>query len=160
VTPPPPARHPGRAATIAGGVLLGAALVSGGVLIYTYKSYNDLQPQVSAELKALGSNAADSDKGFFSSPTCNPPATVTGNVAKYRADCQQGQNFANATTGLWVATGVLAAGGLTGIIVGQVQAAHARKERATTTGALMRQTLRIAPLFSTAGGGVTAAFEF
>jgi hypothetical protein len=156
-----PVGHPGRAATIAGAVALGGALVAGGVLIYTYKSYSDLQTTARADLMDL--RPTTSDTSFFSNPTCDPPANVVGATPgalnKYKSDCNSGNNFAAASTGLWVATGVLAAGGIAAIIVGQVQASKARKERAGGV-SLLRQSLRVAPLFATTGGGISAAFEF
>jgi hypothetical protein len=169
LTPPPAtttkrAAHPGRAATIAGVALLGAAVVSGGVLIYTYKSYSDLQNTANQDLKGL-QPTVPSDRSFFLNPDCNPPATVTssptspGALGRYKNDCSQGSNLATASTALWIGTGVLAAGGIAAIIVGQVQAAKARKERASGV-SLLRQTLRVAPVFTTSGGGVSAAFEF
>ena len=172
VAPPPIAHkqtsHPGRTATIIGATALGAALVTGGVLIYTWRSYLSLQDTTNADLMQL-KPTVPGDSSFFKSPTCDPPATVTGAagaVAKYKSDCSSGNTFAGASTGLWVATGVLAAGGIAGIVVGQVQAAHARRERAAngdhplTAAGLLRQSLRVAPVFSTSGGGVAAAFEF
>jgi hypothetical protein len=173
ITPPPavtptplanrPTSHPGRAATIAGIAALGGALVAGGVLIYTYKSYSDLQGTASDELKMLKADPPTPESNnFFNSPSCNVPSSVgpADKVAKYKSDCNSGNNFAAASTGLWVATGVLAAGGVAAIIVGQVQASRARKERAVSGVSLMRQSLRFAPVFATTGGGVSAAFEF
>jgi hypothetical protein len=160
-----PTGHPGRAATIAGIAALGGALVTGGVLIYTYKSYTDLQSTANADLKGLTLTGPDTEN-FFHNPTCTPPSYVTsaanmpGALAKYKSDCSSGNNFAAASTGLWVATGVLAAGGIAAIIVGQVQASHARKERAPVGASLLRQTLRIVPVVATTGGGLSAAFEF
>jgi hypothetical protein len=155
------AGHPGRTATILGATALGAALVTGGVLIYTWQSYVKLQDTTQTDLRALVPTT-QADANFIHSPNgCDPPATMAGPVAKYKSDCSSGNNFAGATTGLWVATGVLAAGGVAGIVVGQLQAARARREQRSLTGAgLMRQSLRIAPVFTTSGGGLTAKFEF
>ena len=55
-----------------------------------------------------------------------------------------------------MATGALAAAGVVSFVIGDRQAAKAKEKSAS----VMRQTLRIAPVFSTQGGGLTAAFEF
>ena len=99
------------------------------------------------------------DQGFFMNPSCTVPADLAGSAGatKFHNDCSSGNNYANATTGLWVATGALAAAGVVSFVIGDRQAARA-KER--NSAALLKQTLRVAPVFSTRGGGLTAAFEF
>jgi hypothetical protein len=156
--------HPGRTAKIVAGVLVGGALVTAGVAIYTWRKYtDDLAGKAQMDLEALKpATATTEEQAFFANPSCgNVPGTIqmanpTG-AAKYKSDCDSGNNFANATTGLWVATGALAAAGVVSFVIGDRQAAKAR-ERGTV--GVMRQTLRVAPVFSTRGGGVTAAFEF
>jgi hypothetical protein len=161
-TPPPlPARseHPGRTAKIVAGVLVGAAVVTAAVAIYTWRSYSDLEGRAHDDLQAIKPNPVpQQDASFFMNPSCTLPADVAGvaGAAKFHSDCTSGNKFANATTGLWVATGALAAAGVISFVIGDRQAAKA-KER--NLGA-MRQSLRIAPVFSTRGGGLTAAFEF
>ena len=87
------------------------------------------------------------------------PADLAGSAAatKFKSDCNSGNSFANTTTGLWVATGALAAAGVVSFVIGDRQAAKAKERNSAS---LMRQSLRIAPVFSTRGGGLTAAFEF
>jgi opacity protein-like surface antigen len=151
--------HAGRTAKIVAGVLVGAALVTGAVAIYTWRHYSDLEDQAHADLEALKPNPVPAqDSGFFMNPSCNVPADLANasGAAKFHNDCTSGNNFANATTGLWVATGALAAAGVISFVIGDRQAAKAKERNI----GVMRQTLRVAPVFSTRGGGLTAAFEF
>jgi hypothetical protein len=87
------------------------------------------------------------------------PADIAGTpeAVKFHQTCASGTTFANATTGLLVATGALAAAGVISFVIGDRQAAKAKEHNRAS---LMRQTLRVAPVFSTQGGGLTAAFEF
>jgi len=151
--------HAGRTAKIVAGVLVGAAVVTAGVAIYTWRTYSDLQQTAHNDLEAIKPNPVPSqDAPFFMNPTCNVPADLQGaaGAAKFKSDCSSGNNYANATTGLWVATGALAAAGVISFVIGDRQAAKAKEHNAS----VMRQTLRVAPVFSTRGGGLTAAFEF
>ena len=150
--------HPGRAAEIVAGVLVGAAVVTAAVAIW--RTYGDLESSAHADLEGLKPMPVpQQDQAFFMNPSCNVPADLQGTpgATKFHNDCTSGNNYANATTGLWVATGALAAAGVVSFVIGNRQAAKA-KERNTAT--LMRQSLRVAPVFSTRGGGLTAAFEF
>jgi hypothetical protein len=152
-------QHAGRTAKIIAGVLVGAAVVTAGVAIYTWRTYSDLQSTAHNDLEAIKPSPVPSqDAPFFMNPTCNVPADLQGaaGAAKFKSDCSSGNNYANATTGLWVATGALAAAGVVSFVIGDRQAAKAKEHNAS----VMRQTLRVAPVFSTRGGGLTAAFEF
>jgi hypothetical protein len=152
--------HPGRTAKIVAGVLVGAAVVTAAVAIYTWRSYSNLQGTAHNDLEGLKPNPVPAqDQSFFMNPSCNVPADLAGSAAatKFHNDCNSGNHFANATTGLWVATGALAAAGVVSFVIGDRQAAKAKERNSAS---LMRQTLRIAPVFSTRGGGLTAAFEF
>jgi hypothetical protein len=152
-------QHPGRTAKIIAGVLVGAAVVTAGVAIYTWRTYSDLQTTAHNDLDTFKPSPVPSqDAPFFMNPTCNVPADLQGasGAAKFKSDCNSGNNYANATTGLWVATGALAAAGVVSFVIGDRQAAKAKEHNAS----VMRQTLRVAPVFSTRGGGLTAAFEF
>jgi hypothetical protein len=156
-------QHPGRTAMIIGGVLVGAAVVTGGVLIYTWRKYDDeLAGKTSMDLAALGPAMTAEEMTFINSPSCTVPSTIQNRKpmesATYKSDCDSGNTFANATTGLWVATGALALGGVVSFIVGERQMAKAKERNRGVS--LLRQTLRVAPVFSTRGGGITAAFEF
>jgi hypothetical protein len=162
-TPPPPplrAEHPGRTAKIVAGVLVGAAVVTAAVAIYTWRTYTDLETTSHNDLDGLKSvgSVSQQDLSFFNNPTCNVPADLQGSAAatKFHNDCTSGNNYANATTGLWVATGALAAAGVVSFVIGDRQAAKAKEKNVS----VLRQTLRVAPVFSTRGGGLTAAFEF
>jgi hypothetical protein len=160
-TPPPPLRneHAGRTAKIVAGVLVGAAVVTAAVAIYTWRSYTDLEDKAHNDLEALKPMPVPAqDQPFFMNPSCSVPSDLAGTAAatKFHNDCSSGNNFANATTGLWVATGALAAAGVVSFVIGDRQAAKAKERNV----GVLRQSLRIAPVFSTRGGGLTAAFEF
>src|SRR5581483_5293704 len=96
---------------------------------------------------------------FFKNPNCSPPASLgTGSlVQSYKSHCSSGETYANATTALWVVTGTLAAAGVVSFIIGDRQARKAH-ERAPSTAQIIKQTLTLAPVFSTGSGGVQAAF--
>jgi hypothetical protein len=160
--PPAPSRgHPGRSAKIAAAALVGGALVTAAVAIYTWRTYVDYEGRANQDAAKGGLTASDGAGQQFlggKQLSCNVPASVGGpNLAKFKSDCSSGTNFANATTGLWIATGALAASGVVSFLVGDRQAAHAKERH---TAAVIRQTLRVSPVFSTQGGGVSAAFEF
>ncbi len=156
------AEHPGRTAKIVAGVLVGAAVVTAAVAIYTWRSYSDLETTSHNDLDAmkgsLTSAPSAQDQAFFNSPSCSVPTDLQNvpGATKFHNDCSSGNNFANATTGLWVATGALAAAGVVSFVIGDRQAAKAKEKNVS----VLRQTLRVAPVFSTRGGGLTAAFEF
>ncbi|MGZ3442613.1 MAG: hypothetical protein ACXVDD_23995, partial [Polyangia bacterium] len=150
--------HAGRTAKIVAGVLVGAAVVTAAVAIYTWRSYSDLEGKAHDDLIGLKPSATPADDAFFMNPSCTVPPDLAGaaGAAKFHSDCSSGNNFANATTGLWVATGALAAAGVVAFVIGDRQAAKAKEHNL----GVMRQSLRLAPVFSTRGGGLTAAFEF
>jgi hypothetical protein len=123
----------------------------------------DLEDQAHDQLKLMVSSQ-DNDPWLTKSPTCQVPSNITKSptasgdpITTYKTACNSGSTYANATTALWSVTGALAAAGVVSFIVGDRQAAHAKEHR---TAAIMRQTLRVAPIFTTQGGGVTAAFDF
>jgi hypothetical protein len=154
----PPAGHPGRTAK---GVAIGAfaaAVVAGAVAIYTWRTYRDLEDTAHNDLTSLSKNATAANKDFFDHPTCDPPSSL-GGAQSYKDHCSSGQKYADATTALWVTAGVLATAGVVAIIVGDRQAAKARRET-KTAGRLLQQSLRIAPVLSTKSGGLSASFEF
>lgn len=180
--PPPPApeplvkaapvaplgrEHPGRTAQILGGALFGAGVIAGVAAIVTWSRYDsrfDGSYEQTARKDLLGFPGpfSDQESTFLHSPSsCTVPSSMAMRdqalAAKYHNDCTSGHTLAATTTGLWIAAGALAAGGVISFIVGERQAAKA-KER--TTLGVMRQTLRVAPVFSSQSGGVTAAFEF
>jgi PEGA domain len=163
--PPPkpeeqPAGHPGRAARGLAIGAFGAAVISGAVAIYTWRTYRNLEDTAHGDLQNLTPMANAGNKSFFDNPNCSPPTSLSGpSVQTYKNHCSSGQTYANATTALWVTAGVLAAAGVVGVVVGDRQAAHAR-EKKPTAARLMQQSLRIAPVFSTQAGGVSASFEF
>ena len=160
VTPAP--RHPGRAAKIVGITAGVAAVVMGAVAIYTWRTYSGLEDTAHTNLEALrtsaGSNPTATQREFFRSPTCSVPSGFSGPALdQYQQSCNSGQTNATATTALWVVAGVLAAGGVVGIVVGDHQDRKAAAERRK---GVVQQSLQIVPVFGKEGGGVQAAFEF
>ncbi len=157
---PPPNGHPGR---IARGLAIGAfaaAVVSGAVAIYTWRTYRDLEDTAHNDLKNLTPMANSGNQGFFNNPNCNPPTSLSGSATQtYKNHCSSGQSYADATTALWVTAGVLAAAGIVGVVIGDRQASKARRETQSAA-RLMQQSLRLAPVFSTQAGGLSASFEF
>jgi hypothetical protein len=161
-----PVEHPGRTAKIVAGVLVGAAVVTAVVAIVSYTIYHPLEQKAHDELTPLqpmmGQTQTAEEMAFFNSPGCTVPMSAAMRnqsvATQYHNDCTSGTNWANTATGLWVATGALAAGGVIAFVIGERQSAKA-KEKQQTLG-IIRQTLRVAPVFSTRGGGLTAAFEF
>ena len=170
--PQPVVGHPGRAAKfVALGALIGA-VVAGSVAIYTWRSYDGLQSTTHSDLNDLvPPNQRCPTMGAPMTPeqqfACNPGPTVPASLAgsstaqKYQNDYSSGQTYANATTALWVVTGALAGTAIITYIVGDRQAKNAEKEkRQSTTAKLLQQSLKVAPVFSSKSGGLTASFEF
>jgi hypothetical protein len=151
--------HPGR---VAKGVAIGAfaaAVITGAVAIYTWRTYSDLEGTAHNDLAALSTQpAAAQNQSFFGNPTCNPPSGLT-NTQTYKDHCNSGQTYANATTALWVTAGALAAAGVVSVIIGDHQS-KAKRETPKTAGRLIQQSLKLAPVFSTRSGGLSASFEF
>jgi hypothetical protein len=165
--PPTTTEHPGRTAKILGGALFGAGVLAGVVAIVTWSRYDrrfdgSYEQKVNQDLQGFGGLANDMEAAFLKNPSgCSIPSTLAAKnpalASKYHSDCTSGNTFADATTGMWITAGALAAGGIISFVIGDRQAAKA-KERKTL--GIMRQSLRVAPVFSSQGGGVTAAFEF
>jgi hypothetical protein len=158
----PASSHAGRPAKfIALGAVVGA-VVAGGVAIYTWRTYSGLEDTAHADLlkvKAGLPTVTDEQAKFFAKPNCNPSGLSGAAVDQYKKDCSSGETYAAATTALWVVAGALAGAGVISYVIGDRQAAHAA-ERPRTTAHIIRQSLRVAPILSTQGGGLTAAFEF
>jgi TolB-like protein len=160
---PAPTDHSGRTAQIIGITSLAAAVVTGSVAIYTWRVYSGLQDTTHQELRALAPGAPTAEQAhFFEKPSCTPPSSLSGSaVNKYKSDCSSGHTYAAATTGLWVASGALALGGVVSLIVGARQAAKAKEQHnPQRSPQIIRESLRLAPVFSTQSGGVVASFDF
>jgi hypothetical protein len=158
---------PGRTAKILAITAWAGAVVAGAVAIYTWRTYAGLEDTAHKSLEnvraGLGRAPNADEERFFQKPTCEVPMTVPGSpaVEQYKNDCSSGNTFANATTALWVVAGTLAAAGVVGYVVGDRQAAKAAEKPGTKTAAsVLKQSLQIAPVFSSQGGGLQAAFEF
>src|SRR5439155_12235571 len=99
--------HPGRTAKIVAGVLVGGALVTAAVAIYTWRKYSDdLENKAHADLEAIKPSAATpEEQAFFANPSCgNVPGSIQASnptgAARYKNDCVSGNTYANTTTGL------------------------------------------------------------
>jgi hypothetical protein len=123
--------HPGRTAKIVAGGLLGGALVTGSVLIYSFVHYRSLEDDLS--------------KMNINCTTTTSPK------------CDEGNNWAHTATGMWIATGALLGGSIVSFAIGSYQAKKAHDNNKL---GFLQKSLRVEPVFSTRGGGLTAAFEF
>lgn len=160
----PPA---GRTAKILGSALFGAGVLAGVVAIVTWSRYDShfagsYEQQIQKELTGFAPLASGSETEFLRHPNgCTVPSTLASKnpslAEQYHHDCSTGSSFAAATTALWVTAGALAAGGVISFVLGTRQAARAKEH---TPFGVLRQTLRVAPVLSSQGGGLTAAFEF
>ena len=124
--------HPGRTAKIVAGVLVGAAVVPAAVAIYTWRTYSDLESSAHADLEGLKPMPVpQQDQAVLHEPVVQRAGGSAGTpgATKYNNDCSSGNNYANATTGLWVATGALAAAGVVSFVIGDRQAAKAKERR-------------------------------
>ena len=153
-------RHPGRPAKYAALGLIAGAVVAGAVAIYTWRSYVSLEESGKARLAEARppSGTAEQQRFFAETPCTAPPGIAPSDSTRaYLANCESGNKYANATTGLWVTAGVLATAGVVSFIVGQ--RLDAKAEKAAREHGL-RQSLRLVPALSTKGGGLQASFEF
>jgi tetratricopeptide (TPR) repeat protein len=124
------ARHAGRAAKalgIAGWVASAAAMALG---IYTWRETASLEDAAHADLVQLHPStglvaSSPEETAFFQSPTCSPPSSLMGTDA-YRRDCNRGQQYSAATTGLFVSSLALGVAGTVSYILGARQARRAR----------------------------------
>jgi hypothetical protein len=158
---PPPA-HPGRPAKIIAVVAAAAAVVAGAVAIYTWRTYVGLQDDAHRDLTGIAAQVPTTPElsAFYKSPSCSPPQGLNNapGVERYRTDCHNGESYATATTALWIVAGALATAGVVSFVVGDRMDAKAKE--AHSAGRLIRQTLRLTPVFGTQGGGLTGSFEF
>jgi hypothetical protein len=155
---------PGRAAKILAISAWAGAAVATAVAIYTWRAYSDLEDTAHRSLEnvrgTLTRPPTMEEEQFFQKPTCQVPAGLNGpSVEQYKTDCSSGSTFANATTALWVVAGTLAGVGVISYVIGDRQATKAA-ERPKTAARVLQQSLQIAPVFSSQGGGLQAAFEF
>lgn len=164
LTPRPGSRpqgHPGRPAKIAALALLGGAVASGAVAIYTWRTYVDYQDKAFRLLDANKDQLTTAEaRDFAAMPGkygCTPPPSVPS-AAQFKEYCTSGTTWANATTALWVVAGALATVSVISYVVGDRQAARAAEKQQRRVGLV--QKLRFEPVISTHGGGLHAAFEF
>jgi hypothetical protein len=156
----PRSAHPGRPAKFAAIGLVAGAVVAGAVAIYTWRSYIKLQDEAHADLQSIAATpGSNPDPTFFGSPRCDNVPIAPGPMRdSYTSHCESGNRYANATTGLWVSAGALAAAGIISFIVGERMDANAEKRMKNIKG--IKESLRLVPALSTTGGGLQASFEF
>jgi len=150
VAPLPPLRgHPGRPAKIVALAALIGAAASGAALIYTYTQYRSAQDTINEKTRLGGPVPLSMDEA----KRCESgPDDVQG------LPCERGRTMSLATKALGGVTIGLAAVSAISFGIGEYQSQKAKKERGTF--GVMRQTLRVAPVFSSTGGGLSARFEF
>jgi hypothetical protein len=159
----PPKSHPGRAAKIAALGMLVGGVVAGAVAIYTWRSYADLEGAAQRDLEPLAMArppVTEAEKEFFRKPGCDVPAAYAGSAGEFVDHCKQGETFAATTTALWVVAGALAGTSVILYVVGDRQAAKAAQEQPKSTARTIQKSLKLAPVFSTQSGGLSASFEF
>ncbi|MSP58928.1 MAG: PEGA domain-containing protein [Myxococcales bacterium] len=169
--------HPGRTPKIFAGAALVVAVVGAGIAIYSWRHYADLETTTNSTLSTLHDGIRGSPNGadleyFFGKDAagraarsdCKLPSGLAASDTsrRYVDQCNEGVSYANATTGLWVGAGVLAAVAAVSFGVGQVQS---QKVPPQNEGGAKPQATRprlrlVSPVVSAEGGGVTAAFEF
>ncbi|HEX2568927.1 MAG TPA: PEGA domain-containing protein [Polyangia bacterium] len=160
-----------KSLTTAGAVLLGVggALGVAAIVIWRTQIVPDIRTARTALITIRNSDPDYSPSGrpdFFQNPdgfSCtldpsptNPNAlTAAGN---YQKACTNGRRYSNINIGLWVGTGVLAAAGITSLVIGSFRHPEATKQRAD--GGFTPRLRALAPSVGPKGGGVSATFEF
>jgi tetratricopeptide (TPR) repeat protein len=125
----PAASHAGRVAKAIGIAGWATSIVALGVGIYTWREYTFLEAKSHAELETLRAPGAFGgsveEQAFFMNPGCTPPSTLM-NSAVYRADCNRGRQYADATSAMFATSTALAVAGTISYIIGAHQAKRAR----------------------------------
>jgi tetratricopeptide (TPR) repeat protein len=118
--------HPGRTLMALGVAGWTASVVALGLAIYTSSQTSALEGKAHMDLEELrASNLSSQNQSFFLSPSCSPPSSLMGSE-QYRSDCNRGQQYNAATTGLLISSLVVGAAGTASFIVGARQASRAR----------------------------------
>jgi tetratricopeptide (TPR) repeat protein len=120
--------HPGRLAKAIGiaGWVAGAATLALGV--YTWHETTSLEAATHADLtqlRPLGAPLSPDEQQFFINPGCSTPSALM-NADVYRRDCTRGQQFSDATTGLFISSLALGVAGTVSYIIGAHQGARDR----------------------------------
>lgn len=126
------ARRAGRTAKALGitGWLTGAAAF--GLAFFTWHQYSALETAAHTDLDSVRmtnpiQSSTQAEQAFFQSPGCSPPSTLR-NTAQYVSDCNHGQQYAAATTALFVSSAALEIAGTIAYVIGAKQAAKSRVE--------------------------------
>ena len=180
---PSAAARTGKALKVASFVLVGAAALSGGVAIYTWRGYQGDADTARGALDTLQQlsfpNASSEVNAFFASQerlsSCEvPPALMTQALSQplsaaayssYMDACRHGRSFAGATTGLLATMGSLALLGVTTYIIGDRLSRRAEAEQKAGQARVLRPSYRprlteLSPVVSAQGGGVNLSIRF
>ncbi len=156
--------HPGRSAKIVAGVALAVALAGSGIAIYTWRHYADLRDSAHSTLDLVRQGdpayAQQNSDFFFKNPACSWPtnkAPRSSYAQPYLNQCNEGTSYASATTGLVVASGLLAAVAAVSLGIGVAQSHAADRDRRSAFSPRLRV---VSPVVTYEGGGVSAVFEF
>jgi hypothetical protein len=118
--------HPGRTLMALGIAGWTASVVAFGLSLYTWSQTSALESKTHMDLDELrASNPSSQNQSFFVSPSCSPPSSLMG-TEPYRSDCNRGQQYNAATTGLMISSLVVGAAGTASFIIGARQASRAR----------------------------------
>jgi tetratricopeptide (TPR) repeat protein len=126
-----PAQRAGRTAKVLGIAGWATSAAALGLAIFTWHQSSALESAAHSDLVGLRMSnplpSSPEEQAFFSSPGCSPPSTLR-NSAQYVSDCNHGQQYSAATTGLFASGVALAAAGTIAYVVGAKQSAKARIE--------------------------------
>lgn len=117
----------GVAALVLGGVL-------GGVSIWSWYSYTNIESDLSDRVPLFVPNrpATAAETTWLKQPSCSPPSSLAefGNTAGFASDCKEGRKLADVTTALVTTGTILGVGGLAMIITGWQLEQRAKKKAA------------------------------
>lgn len=155
--PAKPRTAPSKVARIVALSSLGVAVVAASLAIFTWSHYSDLEGETQERLAALKGIEPDA---WLAAPDCKPPLAASSPAAlAYSSRCHEGNDYADATTALWVTTGVLATASLVAFIASFPLKAGEGEKQAVQARCAPRLKL-IAPTANAQGAGLTARVEF
>lgn len=134
---PIPGVRTARAVMGVGVAALVLGVVLGGVSIYTWYSYTNLENDLTDRVPLFVPNrpATAAEATWLTKPNCSPPSSLAefGNTAGFASDCKHGRSLANTTSGLVAAATIVGVAGLASIIAGWQLEQKARKRADRTT---------------------------
>lgn len=159
-----------KSLTTAGAVLLGAGGALGVAAIVIWRTQIAPRSQSARQhlitIRDTDPAYVSQNQDFFLNPdgfacTLDPAPTVSAAVTaatNYQTTCERGRFYSNVNIGLWIGTGVLAAAGITSLVIGSLRHPATREKRAD--GGFTPRLRALAPSVGPKGGGVSATFEF